>query len=410
MKTITLLLTTVFMLTCSFASVHRLQAAKTPGIISDMIKQCANGDTIILSPGIYKESGIVIDKRITLRGEKGAVVDGGGKGEIIRVVKNGCVIQNLEVRNTGISHITDIAAIRIEADSCLVSDNVITDGYFGIYLSGTALSTVRGNSITGTGGRQTNLGNGIHLWKCRSILVKDNIIKNQRDGIYFEFVEDSYITGNNSAENLRYGLHFMFSNRCSYVNNTFKRNSAGVAVMYTSYVEMRGNSFLDNTGNASYGLLLKDIRNSRISGNTFDGNSVGLYSEGSASILADSNKFMKNGWAVRLMANSAEVTFAGNSFTGNSFDVSTNSVQNFNYFSGNHWDQYKGYDLDKNGRGDIPYRPVKLFSVLTESNPAALLLLRSFFCDILNLAESVMPVLTPETLVDNSPLMRYKDA
>lgn len=406
----TLLLSIVCVLTSSLPSVHRIKTMKEPGIISAAIKKCVDGDTIILTPGIYKEAGILIDKKITLRGEKGAVIDGGGKGEIIRVVRSGCVIQNLEIRNTGVSHITDIAALRVEADSCLVSDNIIKDSYFGIYLSGAAASTLTGNSISGAGGRQTNLGNGIHLWNCRNILIKNNFIQNQRDGIYFEFVEESYITGNNSAGNLRYGLHFMFSNRCSYVNNTFKGNSAGVAVMYTSYVEMRGNRFTDNTGNASYGLLLKDIRNSRISGNTFDGNSVGLYSEGSASILADSNKFMKNGWAVRIMANSTEVTFTGNSFTNNSFDVSTNSVQNFNCFSGNYWDQYKGYDLDKNGRGDVPYRPVKLFSVLTESNPAALLLLRSFFCELMNLAESVMPVLTPETLVDNSPIMRYEDA
>ncbi len=120
----------------------------------------------------------------------------------------------------------------------------------------------------------------------------------------------------------------------------------------------------------------------------------------------ENNLFEKNGWAIKLMANSMENYFRQNDFISNSFDVATNSRQNFNLFEKNYWNDYSGYDLDKNGIGDVPYRPVKIFSVLVQQQPASLVLLHSLFADLLNIAESVMPSLTPEGLIDEQPIMR----
>ena len=75
-------------------------------------------------------------------------------------------------------------------------------------------------------------------------------------------LEDSEIRGNVSEGNLRYGLHFMYSDNCIYEENTFRRNGSGVAVMYTKGVQMIGNRFEDNWGPSSYGLLLKEIYDS----------------------------------------------------------------------------------------------------------------------------------------------------
>jgi nitrous oxidase accessory protein len=55
----------------------------------------------------------------------------------------------------------------------------------------------------------------------------------------------------------------------------------------------------------------------------------------------------------------------------------------------------------------VPHRPVRLFSVLVEQSEPALILLRSFFLDLLDLAERVMPAMTPERLLDARPLMRW---
>lgn len=198
----------------------------------------------------------------------------------------------------------------------------------------------------------------------------------------------------------------MFSDSCEYTDNTFKHNGAGVAVMYTKNVLMYKNHFSKNWGPVSYGILLKDISDSRIEKNIFDENSIGLYMEGCSRVTIEKNNFTKNGWALKLMANSMENYFYDNNFVANSFDISTNSRQNFNTFEKNYWADYDGYDLDKDGFGDVPFRPVTMFSMMIESHPTSLVLLHSLFIDILNIAESIIPAITPEALTDAKPRMR----
>lgn len=97
--------------------------------------------------------------------------------------------------------------------------------------------------------------------------------------------------------------------------------------------------------------------------------------------------------------------FTQNNFLSNSFDVSYNTKMNDNKFEGNYWSSYAGYDLDKNDIGDVPYRPVKLFSYIVNQTPETIILLRSLFVDIINFSERVSPVFTPDKLVDISPAM-----
>jgi len=176
--------------------------------------------------------------------------------------------------------------------------------------------------------------------------------------------------------------------------------------MYSRYVDMEGNMFNNNWGPASYGLLLKDISRSKIERNYFIENTTGIFIEGCDGSEFLNNQFEKNGWAIKLMANSMENIFISNNFIANTFDLSTNSRQNFNKFNANYWSKYDGYDLNKDGIGDVPYRPVKLYSIMAQQNEPSLILLNSLFIDLLNIAESVFPSLTPETLVDESPMMR----
>ena len=186
----------------------------------------------------------------------------------------------------------------------------------------------------------------------------------------------------------------------------FLNNGAGVAVMYSHTVHMRRNRFDSNWGRASYGLLLKEIKDSEITENTFYRNTVGIYSEGSNRLHVKRNQFTENGYGVRIMANSMDNVFTENNFTGNTFDVTTNSRQNFNTFTSNYWSAYEGYDLDRDGVGDVPYHPVRLFAILAEKQPSGIVLMKSLFVSIIDTAERVMPVFTPETLVDDRPLTK----
>ena len=168
---------------------------------------------------------------------------------------------------------------------------------------------------------------------------------------------------------------------------------------------MYQNIFEDNQGSAAYGLLLKDITDGIIKDNIFARNTAGIYAEGGGRIIVEYNDFTENGWAIRLMADCTDNTFSKNNFMGNTFDIATNSFSNYSVFTGNYWDKYTGYDINKDSVGDIPYHPVRLFCYLVEQNPPAMLLLRSFLISLLEVAESIFPSVTPDTLIDNSPAM-----
>lgn len=364
-------------------------------------------DEIIINKGFYSESIIIIDKPLRLTGKDEPVLDGKGKFEIITVNSDSVYITGITFKNAGVSYLKENAAIRLEnVKDCVISDCKFFNNFFGIYIAASKNCLVQNNFIQSHGKSETSSGNGIHLWNCSNVKLNNNIIIGHRDGIYLEFVKDALIEKNYSKKNLRYGLHFMFSDGCTYSQNKFENNGAGVAVMYTKNVEMINNYFYDNWGPASYGLLLKDISESRIEKNSFIKNTTGIYMEGCSKSIIEHNVFEKNGWAIKLMANSMNNSFFKNDFISNTFDLSTNSRQNFNSFDGNYYSKYTGYDLDKNGIGDVAYRPVKLFSILAEQQKPTLILINSFFIELLNIAESIFPSLTPETLVDNSPMLR----
>jgi nitrous oxidase accessory protein len=198
----------------------------------------------------------------------------------------------------------------------------------------------------------------------------------------------------------------MYSDGCKYVANMFRHNGSGVAVMYTKGVSMTSNHFEDNWGAAAYGLLLKEVSDATLERNVFARNTTGLLADGANRIVASHNEFTGNGWAVRLDASTVDGEFVRNNFTGNSFDVATNSRSPSTRFAENYWDDYRGYDLDRDGFGDVPHRPVRLFSVIVEKHAPSLILMHSTFTTVLDAAERVMPSLTPDILIDPKPTMR----
>jgi nitrous oxidase accessory protein len=373
------------------------------------LRQARAGDTVVVTAGIYREPRITVDVPVLILGEGAAVLDGQGAHEVLTLRADNVTVRGLTVRNVGVSYTEDRAGIRIEgARHCVVAGTRLLGTFFGIYAARASDCLIEGNRIEGQGRRQGAAGNAIHLFNSPGFTVRRNLIRGHRDGIYLEFSRRTTIIDNESRGNLRYGLHFMYSDSCEYRRNDFAGNSAGVAVMYSGGVTVVDNRFEDNRGAAAYGLLLMEIKDSRIERNLFARNTVAIFAEGADRMVVEGNQFLRNGWALRLMADAVDNSFRRNRFEGNTFDVATNSrVSSPSTFIGNYWDAYEGYDLDHDGFGDVPFRPVRLFSVLVEQHEPMLILLRSFFLDLLEVAERLVPVITPEALVDPQPMMRW---
>ena len=366
-----------------------------------------DGDTVMVHGGWYKEGNIIIDKKIIFIGQNFPVLDGEKKHEVVSIKADSVVIEGFKVIKSAYATITDPCGIKVyNRKYVVIQNNVLEDNFFGIYLQNSQKCTIRNNKLTAHGQQEQELGNGIHCWKSNDILVVGNRIDGHRDGIYFEFVYDSVIWRNISTNNMRYGLHFMLSHNNSYITNIFRNNGAGVAVMYSKNVKMFNNTFDENWGASSYGLLLKDISDSYIFNNRFSSNTSAIYIEGASRVKIEKNQFYQNGWAMQIQANSMDNEIVNNNFKGNTFDMGTNGSLVLNTFNNNYWDKYEGYDLNKDGIGDVPYHPLSLFAVLIENNPSAMLLFRSFMITLLDKSEKVLPSITPDNFIDNKPLMK----
>ena len=405
-KSITVLL---LVFACHFAFSKTIMVSKesTQKSIKEAINIAVPFDTILVKPGHYIEYDIQIDKPLYIIGEDLPVIDGDHKSEIIIIMSDSVLFKGFQIQNVGFSFIKDWAGIKIDnTDYCTIEDNILLDSYFGIYLKKSNYSIIRNNILRGIAKDEVNSGNGIHLWYCDNITIEKNQISGHRDGIYFEFVEHSNISENLSENNIRYGLHFMFSDHDDYIGNTFKNNGTGVAVMFSNFINMKNNFFMDNWGTSNYGLLFKEIYDGELSGNVFQNNTTAIFADGSNRIKIINNEFRSNGWAMNIFSSCMDNEIAYNNYISNTFDLTTNGTRHTNNYHDNYWDQYAGYDLDKDGVGDVPYRPVKLFSYLIGKVPEAIILLRSFFIDMINLAEKVAPVLTPQSLMDERPRMK----
>ncbi len=375
--------------------------------IKEAIEKASKHDTISIGKGVYNEHDILITKPLTLIGNREAIIDGNEKGYILKIASDSVTIKGITLINVGKSYTKDFAAIYISRSKHFKIEDVrLKTVFFGILVEKSHHGIIKNNHISSEAKEEAGSGNGIHMWHSSNMLVENNEVHDLRDGIYFEFVTYSKVINNRSYKNLRYGLHFMFSNHDEYINNTFTNNGSGVAVMFSKFLKMENNNFLKNWGTASYGLLLKEIYDAEIINNTFQENTTAINIEGSTRINYFKNNFIRNGWALKIAGACYANKFSKNNFLHNSFDLSYNSKLNDNSFNNNYWSEYTGYDLDKNGVGDVPYRPVKLFSYIVNKTPESIVLLRSLFVDIINFSEKVSPAFTPDNLADNKPLMK----
>lgn len=394
-----------FFLFCSivFGKTHYINPGQS---ITARIEKASAYDTLIVFGGQYYEHDILINKPLTIIGNNHPILNSNFKGYGFIVSSHHVIIKGFQILNIPVSYMKEYAAIYLtRSKNCSILDISIKQAFFGIYLSESDSCILQNNKILGQSTSESNSGNAIHLWKCKNILVKDNYIEKHRDGIYLEFVKKSLFLNNQSHQNIRYGMHFMFSDSSEYTGNRFSENVAGVAVMYSQNIKMNKNYFTKNWGFVSNGILLKDIKNSVIAYNVFADNTIAIYMEGCLRNTIMHNNIVKNGWALKILGTCENNNFFKNNFIDNFFEVVSNTHRLDNTFENNFWGNYSGYDLNKDGIGDIPHFPMSLTSYILEISPNAIILFQSIFLDLLNLIEKVNPEFTPTNLKDPQPLL-----
>jgi nitrous oxidase accessory protein len=366
------------------------------------------GDTITVARGSYHGVLAIPSSGITLQGEGSPVLDGDGRGTVVLIVGQGVVLRGFHITDSGKSPYGDDSGVKLmNAGNCTVEDNVIDNVYHGIYLQNASHNTVRGNRITGGAppGEYEGWGDGLHAWKSSDNLLQDNAVSQFRDGFYLEFADRTFIQGNSSSSNRRYGLHFMFMDDSRFVGNSFRHNQAGTVLMYSRRIRVENNTFSENRGPVGAGVLFRDNSDSTLRHNRITNNTVGLFMDGSNRNRIEDNLLAGNGWGLQLYSSSIGNNVTGNTFYHNDYEVAVDMRGSRNTLDGNFWSGYQGYDLKGSGHGDSPYSPVSMFSFLAMQFPDLYAFSGSPAVRALDFAQKLFPAFSPSTLRDEHPLM-----
>ena len=334
------------------------------------------GSTVVVDAGTYR-GALVVDRPITLLGRGRPVLDGGGQADVVVVRAPGTVIKGFHISHGGVGPIGMPAGVRVEADDVTIEDNVVNDVYAGIVVSGVARTRISGNVVHGRGGTVddgehslhgetgTGPGDGISLWNAKGAVIAGNEVHHARDGIYLSYGED-LLVDRNSVRDSRFGVHDMWARHLTLAENRFEHNLSGVVLMYGGPVLALRNRITDHRSPATgFGLLVRDVADAHLAENVVARNAIGVQLEGAP--LGDErptrlilNTIAHNDVGFSVYA-TARVGAAGNSFAANAVQVlpqGRNALDGIAWHfegTGNYWSDYRGYDADGDGMGDVPH-------------------------------------------------------
>jgi nitrous oxidase accessory protein len=364
------------------------------------------GGMIEVGPGVYA-GDLVIDKPLRLSGRGRPRLVGSGAGSVVRVRADGVVIEGFDIDGVGGGDLgRDSSGVHVASRRVTVRDCRITRSLFGVYLREADGARVEHSRIEGIPGKDPGeKGSGIHVWNTQGFTLSDNDIARVRDGFYIQSSSRGVIRGN-TARDLRFGLHYMFSDDNLFEDNLFENGAAGTALMYSKRIVFRRNRFLHNRGFASVGLLFKSCDDVLAESNLIADNARGIFLEGSYNNIFRGNVVAQSDAAIVLYDSCAGNRFEGNSFVANQTPLTLVGRRTDTRFDGNYWSDNSEPDLDGDGRTDRPYRLSSVFDHFRGNLTAADLFTQGFAAAALAAAERTFPVLDPVPVEDHSPFAR----
>jgi nitrous oxidase accessory protein len=92
--------------------------------IKSALQNINNGDTIIVSKGLYKEGNIIINKSICFLGKDFPVIDGDKKYEVLSIKASHVVIKGFKIQHSSYASLDDPGGIKIyESRNVTIEEN-----------------------------------------------------------------------------------------------------------------------------------------------------------------------------------------------------------------------------------------------------------------------------------------------
>lgn len=373
------------------------------------------GSTIIVPPGVYA-GPVRIEKSLSVIGQPSAVIDSNGSGDVVTITAPDVTFSGFTVRGSGANLNREDTGILVIAPRTTIENNRVEDCLFGINFKESPESVMRGNTMIGKDIYIARRGDGIKLWNSHNSLVENNRVINVRDAVLW-YSNNVQIIGNHISGS-RYGLHFMYSHNNVLETNLLEDNSVGVFLMYSRNLTLRRNVLSRNRGPSGYGIGVKDMQGMIVEDNLLVGNRVGVYIDNPPVYLPEYDRFTRNVFTsndigIVFQPSVQRVAVFENSFIENLQQVALAGGGELrrNEFThngrGNYWSDYRGYDRDGDGIGDMPYQAESLWDNLMDRQPGLRLFLFSPAQQAVELASQAFPVMRPRpVMTDESPLMR----
>ena len=374
------------------------------------INQAQSGDTLRLAAGEYN-GNIIINKPLTIESadRRKAVIKGIRKGRTITVAAPDVTVRHLTVTNSGMSLPDMDAGVFLDksADRAHIVENDILDNSVGVYLWGAPNALVEKNRIIGNKElRENERGNGVTVWNAPNSKVVYNDISHGRDGIFSN--ASNYNTFSfNHFHDLRYGVHYMYTNDSQIEGNVVANSKIGYAIMFSTNIKLVDNVSYNNT---DQGIMLNYANSSVISGN-----SVGKSPKCVFMYNANDNQFTRNHFEACEIGIHFSGAAQGNMMSENAF---VNNQTQIKYVGtrfvdwadntakrGNYWSDNSAFDLDGDGIADTAYKPNSITDQILWRAPAARLLMNSPAVAMVKWAQKAFPAIMPGGMTDSKPLM-----
>ncbi|WP_434515966.1 nitrous oxide reductase family maturation protein NosD [Dechloromonas sp. ARDL1] len=377
----------------------------------DIVDKAAPGSVIKPPPGTYA-GPVVINKPLTIDGGDQVTIDAGDRGTVMMINAGDTTIRGLRLTGSGDSHDTDDSCLDVRGNNNVIENVVADNCLFGIDLKQVNRSTVKNNRISSKDRELGVRGDGLRLWYSSDNLIEGNQVIDSRDMVAWYSHRNTY--RNNIGKRSRYSIHFMFANDNVVEGNQFHDNAVGIYFMYTEGGTVRNNVISHATGAAGMGIGFKEASGTIIENNEIIYCAIGIGSDLSpfqpdSTIEIRQNRFAFNGIGIQFNSETGGNRLTDNVFEGNLTQVTyggrgNNPNTEKNFWEGNYWDDYQGFDRNGDGYGDNPHELLSFADQIWMELPIARFFRSSPVMELLDFLERLAPFSTPDLILrDEKP-------